>query len=276
MKHVKCYLFLLFSGVCSSLLAQNNTLGIYGNAFLPGQDLKRPDGNMEVALSFEFISEDLVAKKNLPLHVYLGGGVDVNFTGSKKVDSVVFRSPNNDKGYVTLSNNVVRSLGESSHWITVGNREPYFDAHVAARGFGNELTNTFYRTPVGYNSSSSSSGQTISRGMWGAALGIMYVFKSGFRFDLRYSYAQSKGFNSADIRTLKSDVTQSTPISYTKTSIALTEIGMIRIGFMIPLMNKRRRRRQYQQQQIMQNGIRNHTTIMEVDTHLIITGSRPR
>lgn len=253
MKYSKWYLILLFFGICVHASAQNNTLGIYGNAFLPGNDLKKAGWKYGGGFSFEFISQDLVAKKTLPLHVYLGGGVDVNFAGSKKVDSVVFNTPNNDKGYVTLSNNVIGIWVGPRVGLRVGNWEPYFDVHLAARGFGSELSNTFYRTPAGYTSSSSSSGQTVSRGMWGGAVGLMYVFKNGFRFDLRYSYAQAAGFNSTDIRTLKYDATQTTPISYGKTPVSLTEMGLIRIGFMIPLMNKQQRR-QYRQQQLMMDG----------------------
>jgi hypothetical protein len=153
MKTNKLKATLLFVIFAVSVSAQNNsTIGFYLNIFKPGEALKASGWKTSAGFSAEYISKSLWNPKKGPLNFYLGGGFDINAGGSKRVDSVVFNTPNNDKGYMSLTNTVVGVwVGPRiSFTIPHSGIQPYIDGHIASRSFGNNLNNTFYNIYIYY------------------------------------------------------------------------------------------------------------------------------
>lgn len=209
--------------------------GLYLNGSTPLNELKDSAYRNGIGFSMEYLSPTLIKAGNFEARV--GAGIDfLHFGRSKKVEDLVFNTPNNDKGYSRLENYSFDIQIAPKFIYNAGKISPYIDLFTGIRGFYSTQTNTFNKQVQGYEKSSSNTLLQNAVVHSGGSVGLIYNLTSSVAFDLRFSYSTGAGIKFTDLGSARKDPAYESNILYRNTNtVKNSDLFIFRIGVLFKL-----------------------------------------
>ena len=182
---IHIYLIFVYFFLVTSLNSQN--LGLYFTGSCPQKSLQNLGYKNGLGFSLEYLSNQLIKKESFCLRLSIG--FDAQWHGHKNIDSITFNTPNNDKGYSRFENSCVGLFLGPKFTFNYGLWEPYFELNLAFRQFMTNQISTFYKEPIDYQKSTSTSILSNNTNHYGLGLGSLYHITDNILFDMRVSYS---------------------------------------------------------------------------------------
>lgn len=231
-----CLISLLILGLGGSTTAQHH-IGFYLNGASPYNQLKDSGYRHGIGFSVEYLSPSLFAPNvRKPFEVRIGAGIEFFHHGSsKKVENLVFNTPNNDLGSSKLQNQMFGFYVAPKFIFNVGRVSPYFDVFANARIFNTYQVNRFNREVQGYERTSNKPVVQNGAAHYGGSLGLIYNLGSRFAFDARVSYSTGSAINFVDLNSPARDPDLASGIVYRTINTPVSDLLTYRIGILIKL-----------------------------------------
>lgn len=230
------FISLFILGLGSAATAQHH-IGFYLNGASPYNQLKDSGYRHGIGFSFEYLSPSLFAPKTRsPFEVRIGAGIEFFHHGSsKKVENLVFNTPNNDLGSSKLQNQLFGFYVAPKFIFNIGRVSPYVDVFANARIFNSYQVNRFNREVQGYERTTSKPVVQNTAAHYGGSLGIIYNLGSRFAFDARVSYSTGSAINFVDLNSPTRDPDMASGIVYRKINTPVSDMLTYRIGVLIKI-----------------------------------------
>ncbi|KAB2917703.1 MAG: hypothetical protein F9K23_04785 [Bacteroidetes bacterium] len=240
MKKLYMLAFLML-GIVSFAGAQHH-IGFYLNGATPFNQLNDSGYRNGIGFSAEYLSPSLFAPNTRsPFEVRVGAGIEFFHHGSsKKVEDLVFNTPNNDLGSSKLQNQMFGFFVAPKFIFNVGRFSPYVDVFANARIFNSYQVNRFNKEVQGYERTSNKPVVQNAAAHYGGSVGLIYNLGSRIAFDARVSYSTGSAINFVDLKSPAKDPDLASGITYRTVRTPVSDMLTYRIGILIKLDNVQR------------------------------------
>ncbi len=191
MKNKKLVTLLFFAALqCQS----QHYLGFYLNGSRPLGSLNDSGWRKGLGFSFEYLSKPLLSKEEDDedregFDIRIGAGLDFQWHGHRRFDSLPFNTTNSDTGYAKFGHNTFGFFVGPKLVYKINDWEPYLELNLAIRSFNTSQVNTFYKEVAGYERSTSSTVNQYWVPHIGLGLGVIKHLGKRAIFDLRLCYS---------------------------------------------------------------------------------------
>ncbi|MSQ78858.1 MAG: hypothetical protein EXR21_04170 [Flavobacteriaceae bacterium] len=175
-------------------LQSQHYFGFYLNGSRPLGSLHDSGWRKGLGFSFEYLSKPLLSKEEDDedregFDLRIGSGLDFQWHGSRRFDSLPFKTTNNDTGYTKFGHNTFGLFVGPKLVYKVNDWEPYLELNLAIRNFNTSQVNTFYKEVAAYERSTSTNVNHYWIPHIGLGLGVMKQLGKRAIFDMRVCYS---------------------------------------------------------------------------------------
>ncbi len=229
------YFILIFFFLFTNLKSQN--IGFYFNASSPQKSLQNLGYKNGLGFSFEYLSNQLIKKESFSLRLSIG--LDAQWHGHKNIDSIIFNTSNNDKGYSRFENLCSGLFLGPKFTFNYGLWEPYFELNLALRQFITNQINTFYKAPIDYQKSTSTLILSNNTNHYGLGFGTLYHITGNILFDMRVSYSNGTKTDFVNLNSVSLAKNGVENFDYKIMKANTSDLLFYRIGFIFHLQKNK-------------------------------------